>query len=173
MKQKTLLLAALGTGALGIFAGCAAKTPAGAAATADRAAMVGENARWSANIQSVTQSRADVAQTTRDRSYGSAIWTHGEGPTLTNINIVFTYAGQERYLSWAILAGSCGTPSLPLLPLSNFPELQVGGGGRAQVTSSLPIEFPTTGSYHVDVYRSRQAGMDALIACGNMKLTAS
>ena len=172
MKQK-LLLAALSTGALGILAGCAAKTPAGDAAMADRAVMVGESARWSANIRSVTQSRADVAQTTRDRSYGSTTWTHGDGPTLTNINIVFTYAGQERYLSWAILAGSCGAPSLPLLPLSNFPELQIGGGGRAQVTTSLPIEFPTTGSYHVDVYRSRQAGMDALIACGNMKLTGS
>jgi hypothetical protein len=97
-------------------------------------------------------------------------WTPGEGPRLTNASVVFTYAGQERFLSWAIVAGSCGSPSLPLIPLSNFPELNISGGGRATVTTSLPLEFPTTGSYHVDVYKDRQGGMDALVACGNLKL---
>ena len=170
MKQK-LLLAALGTGALGILAGCAAKTSAGAAAEADRTVMVGENARWTANIQSVTQSRADVAQTTRDKSYGSLTWSRGNGPTLSNVNLVFTYTGQERFLSWAIIAGSCGMQSLPLIPMSNFPELNIGGGGRAQVTTSLPIEFPASGQYHVDIYRSRTQGIDALVACGNLRLS--
>jgi hypothetical protein len=118
----------------------------------------------------VTQSRGDVAQSTRDRSYGSMTWTPGEGPRLTNASVVFTYAGQERFLSWAIVAGSCGSPSLPLIPLSNFPELNISGGGRATVTTSLPLEFPTGGSYHVDVYKDRQGGMDALVACGNLKL---
>jgi hypothetical protein len=84
---------------------------------------------------------------------------------------VFTYSGNERYLSWAIIAGSCGTPALALIPMSNFPELNIGGGGRAQVTTSLPIEFPTSGSYHVDVYRSRQQSIDQLVACGNLKLS--
>ena len=79
-------------------------------------------------------------------------------------------AGQERFLSWAIVAGSCGVPSLPLIPLSNFPEINIGGSGRGQVTAPLPIAFPTTGAYHVDIYRSRQQSMDALVACGNLRL---
>ena len=163
-----MLLTALGAGAFAL-AGCAKSTPV-AGAPSPNANVSSASARWTANIQSVTQSRGDVAQSTRDRSYGSLTWTHGDGSQLTNASIVFTYAGQERFLSWAIVAGSCGTPSLPLIPLSNFPELNISSGGRAQVTTSLPIEFPTNGTYHVDVYKDRQGGMDALVGCGNMKL---
>lgn len=162
MKQR-FLCAALGMGALGMMA-CAKQAPAGSAPEA-----IGENARWTASIQSVMQSRGDVAQSTRDRSYGSATWTHGESPSLSSANITFTYAGQERFLSWAIVAGSCGSPSLPIIPMSNFPELNIGGSGRAQVTTSLPVDLPTNGAYHVDIYRSRQPTLDALVACGNLK----
>ena len=94
---------------------------------------------------------------------------HGASASLSNVKFVFNYTGQERYLSWAIVAGSCGTPSLPILPMSNFPELNIGSGGRAEVTGSIPAVLPTTGVYHVDVYRSRQQSMEALIACGNLK----
>jgi hypothetical protein len=164
-----MLSAMLGIGALGVV-GCAQATPVEGAPSPS--VSVGENARWTANIQSVTQSRGDVNQATRDRSYGSATWTAGAGPTLSSVNIVFTYAGQERALSWAIVSGSCGSPALPILPMSNFPELNIGGGNRAQVTTSLPTELPKTGSYHIDIYRSRQQGADALIACGNMRFVA-
>jgi hypothetical protein len=55
--------------------------------------------------------------------------------------------------------------------MSNFPELNIGGGGRAQVSGSIPVDLPTNGSYHVDIYRSRQPTLDALVACGNLKLS--
>jgi hypothetical protein len=166
MKYKMFVAPfAIGASAL---AGCVQRTPSDGAVVPS--VELSENARWTASLKSVTQSRAEVAQTTRDRSYGTATWTHGEGPTLSKADIVFNYTGSERFLSWAIAAGNCGTPALPLIPMSNFPELQIAGGGRAQVTTSLPIELPTAGAYHVDVYRSRQQSTDALIACGNMKL---
>ena len=130
------------------------------------------NARWNANIQSVTQSRGEVVQTTRDRSYGTAIWSHGASPSLSNINVVFTYTGPERTLAWAILPGSCGSPTLPVIPMSNFPELAIAGGGRSQVTTSLPLELPVTGSYHIDIYRDRRASADGLVACGNLRFSA-
>ena len=53
--------------------------------------------------------------------------------------------------------------------MGSFPELNVGTGGRAQVNGTLSIDLPTTGSYHVDIYRSRQQSMEALVACGNLK----
>jgi hypothetical protein len=170
MKQK-MLLAALGAGTMVALGGCAKPAgTAGASPTPDVA--VSENAKWSGNIQSVQQSRADVGQSTRDQSYGNFTWIHGASPSLTNFNIVFNYSGQERFLSWAIIAGSCGTPSLPILPISNFPELNVGNGGRSQANGSLPIEFPATGQYHVDVYRSRSQGLETLVGCGNLRLSA-
>jgi hypothetical protein len=168
MKHK-LLCAALTVGVIGTAAGCAKTSSADQSPSPSMNVPAGENARWTGRIQSVTQSRGDVAQSTRDRSYGDFTWSHGMSPSLSNVNLTFNYAGQERFLSWAIVSGNCGQPSLPILPMSNFPELNIGSGGRVQVTSSIPTELPSTGSYHVDIYRSRQQSVDALIACGNLK----
>lgn len=172
MRQR-MFLAACGAGALGLLSGCAKSTPVEGAPTPSTTSMdAADNARWNANIQSVTQSRGEVVQTTRDRSYGSATWTPGASRSLSNINVVFTYTGPERTLAWAILPGSCNSPTLPVLPMSNFPELSIAGGGRSQVTTSLPLELPTTGSYHIDIYRDRRASADALVACGNLRFAS-
>ncbi len=174
MKQR-LFLAAFGAGTLALLTGCAKSTPVEGVPSPSVSASdaASGSARWTANIQSVTQNRGAVAQTTRDRSYGSATWTLGAGPSLTTMNLIFTYTGTERALAWAILPGSCGTPALPVVPMSSFPELNVGGGGRAQVTTSLPLELPSTGTYHIDVYRDRRGGTDALVACGNLRFSNS
>jgi hypothetical protein len=167
MKHK-ILFAAFGASA--VLFGCATNSASSAGSPSGNVAL-GDNAKWTGSIQSVMQSRGDVGQTTRDRSYGTLTWQRGAAPSLSNVNLVFTYAGQERFLSWAIIAGSCGTPSLPIIPMSNFPELSIGGGGRAQVSGSIPVDLPLNGSYHVDIYRSRQPTLDALVACGNLKLS--
>jgi hypothetical protein len=171
MKQR-MFLATLSAGALGLAA-CAHSVPVEGSATPATNVSTSGGGRWSGNIQSVTQNRGDVAQSTRDRSYGSVQWTRGDAATLSAVNLVFTYAGTERDLYWAIAAGSCGTAALPLIPLANFPALNVGGGGRSQVNAVLPIDLPSGGSYHVDVYRDRNGGTEALVACGNLKYSAS
>jgi hypothetical protein len=168
MKQK-ILFTALAAGAFGMLAGCAKTSSVEGSPSPNVAVAPGENARWTGRIQGVTQSRGDVAQSTRDRSYGDFTWSHGPSQSITNVNLVFNYAGQERFLSWAIIAGSCGSPSLPIVPMSNFPELNIGTGGRTQVNGTIPVELPTTGQYHVDIYRSRQQSVDALVACGTLK----
>ena len=170
MRQR-LFLAAFGAGTLGLLSGCAQSTPVEGAPAPSVSAGGGASAsgRWSTNIQSVTQSTGAVQQTSRDRSYGTATWTQGAAASLSNINLVFTYTGTEKTLAWAILPGSCATPALPVIPMSSFPELNVGGGGRAQVTTSLPVELPSSGAYHIDIYRDRRGGTDALIACGNLR----
>jgi|SRR5688500_12142042 len=170
MRQR-LFLAAFGAGTLGLLAGCAKSTAVEGAPSPSVSTSGGATAtaRWTANLQPVTQNRGAVAQTSRDRSYGNATWTQGAGPSLTSVNLVFTYTGQERTLAWAILPGSCGTPALPMIPMSSFPELNVGGSGRAQVSTSLPLELPSTGAYHIDIYRDRRGGADALVACGNLR----
>lgn len=170
MKQR-MFLATLGAGALGLAA-CAHTVPVEGSATPAASVSAAGGGKWTTNIQSVTQNRGDVAQSTRDRSYGSAQWTRGDTPRLSAVNVVFTYAGTERDLSWAILAGSCGTAALPLIPLANFPELNVGSGGRAQITTALPIDLPAIGTYHIDIYKDRSGGPESLVGCGNFKYSA-
>lgn len=172
MKPRSFL-AAVGATAFGMLTGCAQSTPVETAPTPSASAdkLASARAQWTANLQSVTQNRGQVAQTTRDRSYGTASWTRGAAASLSSVNLVFTYTGQERTLAWAILPGSCGSPALPIIPMSNFPELNIGGGGRAQVTTSLPLELPASGAHHVAIYRDRRGGADALIACGNLRFS--
>ncbi|MDQ3243089.1 MAG: hypothetical protein M3Q09_05140, partial [Gemmatimonadota bacterium] len=59
----------------------------------------------------------------------------------------------------------------PVIPINNFPELQIGGGGRAQTTADLPFEFPTQGTYHINIYRERQQNLAGLLACGNLRVS--
>lgn len=169
MKQRSLV-ATLSAGALALTA-CAHTVPVegGAVTPAESVSTSTGGGRWNARITSVTQNRGDVGQSTRDNSYGSADWTHGAAPTLSAVNLTFTYAGSERDLNWALVSGSCGMASLPLIPMANFPELNVGSGGRAQVTATLPIDLPATGTYHVDIYKDRTGGAASLVGCGNFK----
>lgn len=171
MKQR-MFVATLSAGALALTA-CAHNVPVEGASTPAASVSASSGAgRWNARITSVMQNRGDVAQSTRDNSYGSADWTRGAGPTISTVNLTFTYAGQERDLNWALIAGSCGMAALPLIPLANFPSLNVGSGGRAQVTATLPIELPASGTFHVDVYKDRSGDPSSLVGCGNFRYSA-
>jgi hypothetical protein len=172
MKQR-MFLATLSAGALALTA-CAHNVPVEGGSTPASSVSTSSSGegRWTARITSVMQNRGDVGQSTRDNSYGSAEWTRGAGPTLSKVDLTFTYSGVERDLSWAIVAGNCGMSALSLIPISNFPELHIGSGGRAQVTATLPIELPASGAYHVDIYKGRSGNAAGLVGCGNMKYSS-
>lgn len=163
-----MFLATLGAGALGITA-CSHTVPIEGAAQPAASVSSSREPKWTTSIKSVDQNRFNVADSTRDRSYGSAHWSRGDAPTRSRVNLVFAYAGPERDLSWAILFGSCGSASLPVIPRSIFPELDVSGGGSAKVSATLSLEFPTSGTYHIDIYKDRQGGAESLVGCGDLK----
>ena len=156
--------------ALGVI-GCA-KTPAVETAPSPSASVSssGNVVSWSGNISAVQESNSDVRQSARGNGYGNAQLTPGNSPSSTRVNVNYSSAGtSDRYLNWAVLPGRCGAGSLPLLPISNFPELTVGGDGRAQVTVVLPFEFPTRGDFHINIYHERQQTLDQVVACGNLR----
>jgi hypothetical protein len=171
--MKRTFVATLSAGALALTA-CAHNVPVEGTATPASSVSTSSSGegRWTSRITSVTQNRGDVAQSTRDNSYGSAEWTHGAGPTISTVNLTFTYAGSERDLNWAIVTGSCGMAALPLIPISNFPELHIGSGGRAQVTVTLPIDLPASGTYHIDIYKDRTGNAAGLVGCGNLRYSS-
>jgi hypothetical protein len=129
--------------------------------------------RWSGNISAVLESNSDVRQSSRGNGYGTAQLAPGDSPSSTAVTVIYSSGGtSDRYLNWAVLPGRCGSGSVPLLPISNFPELQVGGDGRSQVAVTLPFEFPTRGDYHINIYHERQSTLDQVVACGNLRPTA-
>ena len=126
--------------------------------------------KWTANIKPVMQDRLNHPDSTGGRNFGTLEWVPGKTPTTSTAFISFTSALTENDLSWGILFGSCNSASLPVEPISNFPEIDVRtNGGRGHASVSLSIELPKTGQYHVDVYSDRQGSVESVIGCGNLR----
>lgn len=172
MKHR-MLLATIGVAAMSNLA-CAHSVPVSGAPSASAGVSNGPPAgfepKWSAVIRAVAQNRFNAPDSTRTTNYGSFQWTPGDIPSRSNVNLVYNYSGSERDLSWAILFGNCGSATLPLLPMSNFPELEVTAG-QANFNSVLTLELPVSGEYHVEVYKDRRGGEESVLGCGNLKRT--
>jgi hypothetical protein len=153
------------------LAGCAKSVPVEAAQVPAPASAVaaGTVARWSGNFVAVTEARSDVRQAARGNNYGTVTITGADSPRRTRVSLTYSTSSDVRFLSWAVLPDRCGSSGLPVLPITSFPDLQVGSDGRAQLTTELPFDLPTTGSYHVNIYKERRATLDAVVACANLR----
>jgi hypothetical protein len=127
---------------------------------------------WKSSLRMVQEDRiSESPDSVRSHgsAFGTAVWKYGDNPSTSVVELTFTYGGQERDLSWAILFGRCRSASLPVAPVSSFPELNMTGGGRVQVEARLATELPHRGQYHVEVYKDREGGEQAVVACGEFK----
>lgn len=125
--------------------------------------------RWNGNIRAVVTDKLNHADSTRERSYGTLVWTPGATPALSNARIDLTYSGPSRELTWGIFYGPCGNASLPIVTLSDFPELEMSSGGKTQVLAVLSFDMPTTGAFHVEVFKDRSGSSEFSVACGNLR----
>jgi len=131
--------------------------------------------RWSASIKSVYEDRVNESMDSVRAiggSFGSASWRQGETPTLSVVDLTFTYGGTERELAWGIFVGRCRSASVPIVPISSFPEIEFTGGGAARVQANLSMELPYTGQYHLNVYKDRSGEESSIVACGDFKYSA-
>jgi hypothetical protein len=127
--------------------------------------------RWSGNFQPVQIRSSSVGLRIQSRIYGTAELASAEGnANRTQARLRFTVQTQSGSFTvqWALLAGRCGSGSLPIVPIENFPIIEVGTNGRAQLDEELALELPQTGEYHVNVYAGGQ-NLDNVITCANLK----
>jgi hypothetical protein len=68
---------------------------------------------------------------------------------------------------WHVHRGQCGSDKGILGPADEYPPLKVEGNGRSGATATLPIAFPKTGEYFVNVHASSK-NMSTIVACGNL-----
>jgi hypothetical protein len=68
---------------------------------------------------------------------------------------------------WHVHRGQCGTDKGILGPADAYRPLKVEGNGRASATAALPIAFPKTGDFFVNVHASSK-NMSTIVACGNL-----
>ena len=107
--------------------------------------------QWTASLRQVRDDRLSTPSDSMPggRSFGTVVWKTGDTPEMSIVNLSFSTTGVERDLSWAILYGRCRSASLPVAPLSSFPELDMSGGGSATVSVTLSLDLPAKGLYHV------------------------
>ncbi len=68
---------------------------------------------------------------------------------------------------WHVHRGQCGSDQGILGPADAYQPLKVNKDGRASATAKLPIAFPKTGDFHVNVHASSK-NMKTIVACGNL-----
>ena len=169
-------------GSLGLFAmaavGCASSQGAasGPGSVADQAAagQLGPAVlQWSGRFRSQVQHDPHiVAAPTRNEASGSVVLTApGEGRTSVRLELRLPQMTDPARLYWSISSGPCGTNSLPLLTVSQFPQIPINSG-TGSLETTLPVAMPTTGDYHVSVFGPGFDGSDqsGVITCASLSL---
>jgi hypothetical protein len=126
--------------------------------------------RWQGAFQPQQQQTGTVAATGTNRLYGNVTLTPGDqGANYSRIQLTLSATETSVQYRWAALPGRCGTPSLPLLAYDQFPPLEVTSSGRASLDHQLPLTFPTSGAYHVNVFRPGGYDRAYVVACANLR----
>ncbi len=162
-----------------VSAACAKTVPVeNAPAPSSASVAAPAEARWTSTLNPVQERTAEIRQTTTNRARGSFVLTRGDQTGWSKVILNFSSnsgGNTNSTASWAIVPGSCGSDAAPVLPVSAFPIMDLGGGGTAQISTQIHWEFPVAGTYHVNVYRSggvmnaESRSVAAILACGNLK----
>ncbi len=181
MYRLDLLAASLALVVLGGCAGRAARQSAVASNVVESASTDTKQARWTGSIRPRDQQTGNAMMDFYAAKYaGSVSVTPAEGDLhQTKIYVLLTSDGSNgpasdsKNVSWGLVVGRCGTAAPPVLPVTTFPPVELSSTGRGEITATIPFAFPTTGEYHIDIYAGRNAGLQSVVACANLKLKIS
>ena len=68
---------------------------------------------------------------------------------------------------WHVHRGQCGSDQGIMGPADAYPPLKVEGDGRAKATAQVPVAFPKSGNFFVNVHASTK-NLKTIVACGNL-----
>lgn len=126
---------------------------------------------WTGRFQPVQQQTGDAtAIRARNRANGSVTLTAGAQGRMDADIEVSTPLTTSANIRWALASGACGSGALPVLPVNQFPEIDVTANGRGDLKAEVPAALPTAGSYHVNIYWSDGRDESDVMTCANLKL---
>jgi hypothetical protein len=163
-------LSSVALGILGL--GCAPHTDPNAAPVA--AGLTGglgpETLQWSGSFQAVQQQSGDMnAPRGRNNARGSVvIIAEGKNAIRARIN-VSDVSGSAQYYHWALVGGRCGSGQIPQLTVSQFPDISMSNN-QGHVDGTVPLPLPTSGTYHVNVYRTNGGDEADVLTCANLRI---
>ena len=126
--------------------------------------------RWTGSLQPTQQRTGQMAPTAQTKAFGTVtLSVSRRDPDHTRARITLSAPIQSATeLRWAVLPGGCGAASIPLIGVEQFPVLEVGSNGRAELDMDVPLTLPRSGRYHVNVYWRGQQVTDVM-TCANLR----
>ena len=86
------------------------------------------------------------------------------------INLSVDFNDSVR-LPWALAPGGCGSNTIPVMAVPQFPEISVSNG-NGSLDEIVSLAMPTAGTYHVNVYNTGTSGQDEadVLTCASLTL---
>jgi hypothetical protein len=168
-------------GSLGLFAmaavGCASSHgAAGSSPSVTDQAASGQLGpallQWTGRFRAQVQHDPHIIAPNRNEASGSVELTApAESRTAVKLDVRLPQFTDPVRLYWSIASGPCGSNALPLLPVSQFPQISITSS-VGSVDATLPFAMPTTGEYHVNVFAENSDGRDesGVISCASLSL---
>ncbi len=101
---------------------------------------------------------------------GNAGMVAGERDGSTEVSLVLSGATSGAVYAWVVLRGHCdGSGGRTLGTDAQYKAATANATGGAEVTVTLPVALPDSGTFHVRVRASGQRAATVL-ACGNLYL---
>lgn len=112
-----------------------------------------------------------LAPTGQAKVFGNIVLKPTDGDaTRTHVVLDITTQESNITIAWALHPGQCGSPTLPLLAVNVFPAIDLGTTGRGHVEADLPLEFPTSGQFHANVYNDGTGqGLENVMTCAALR----
>jgi hypothetical protein len=137
-----------------------------------RTAPVPARLTWTGAFQPSRQRTSSAAVEQVNRVFGTVALTEApDDPNRTRAQIMLNSSLQAgSTLGWSVAPGRCGSGALPLMIVTNFPPLEVGRAGRAELNQEFALTLPADEALHVDVYWTFQAtnALNDVMTCANL-----
>lgn len=127
---------------------------------------------YDGQFRPIQQSSGGVGLRGSQRIFGNVKIAFRESTDRSKVNLMInTSLNQTEILNWSVNPGRCGSGSVPFMPVAQFQGIEVSTNGRGELDiPEMQLVIPAnSGPIHVNVYRGG-TGLDAVIACANMKL---
>jgi hypothetical protein len=146
-----------------------AVTPAGTGA--DAPGVLG--LAWTGRFQPRQQQSGDgTSLRGRNNATGTVTLTALARERLRAEITVATPLATATNIRWSLSTGACGSNTIPVLPVDQFPEITVSSSGRGQLDTEVPTSLPTSGSYHVNIFWTNGADESDVMTCANLRQSA-
>jgi hypothetical protein len=87
------------------------------------------------------------------------------GKTQAQVDVSNAVPGAKH--PWHVHRGQCGSDQGIFGPADAYKPLKVESDGKASSTAVVPVLFPKTGDYFVNIHASAK-NMKTIVACGNL-----